>query len=123
MKYLLGGENEKVYLNSKMLNRHGIIAGATGTGKTITLKVISEMLNNDGINTFITDVKGDIMSLAENGEKNDKINERIEKLGLSDYQVDSFPVEIFDIYKKGIPLRASVTDIGPVLLSKMLDLN
>ncbi len=123
MKYLLGGENEKVYLNSKMLNRHGIIAGATGTGKTVTLKVISEMLNNDGINTFITDVKGDIMSLAENGERNDKIDERLAKLGIDDYQVDSFPVEIFDIYKKGVPLRASVTDIGPVLLSKMLGLN
>lgn len=107
----------------KTINRHGLIAGATGTGKTKTLQVFVEQLSHKGIPTLVMDIKGDLSGIAVEGEQNDKINERYAKTKLP-YQPQAFPVELMTISKeKGVKLRATVTEFGPVLLSKILSLN
>ena len=112
-----------VHLSLKMMNRHGLIAGATGTGKTKTLQTISEFLSDAGVPVMLMDIKGDLSGLAAAGEINDKIKERYELLEL-DYQPTGFPVELLSLSKeKGVRLRATVSEFGPILLSKILDLN
>ena len=107
----------------KTVNRHGLIAGATGTGKTKTLQVFVEQISHKGIPTLVMDIKGDLSGIAVEGEQNDKINERYAKTQLP-YQPQSFPVELMTISaEKGLKLRATVTEFGPVLLSKILGLN
>ena len=107
----------------KTVNRHGLIAGATGTGKTKTLQVFVEQLSHKGIPTLVMDIKGDLSGIAVEGEQNDKINERYAKTQLP-YQPQSFPVQLMTISaEKGLKLRATVTEFGPVLLSKILGLN
>lgn len=107
----------------KTINRHGLIAGATGTGKTKTLQVFVEQLSHKGIPTLVMDIKGDLSGIAVEGEQNEKINERYSKTKLP-YEPQSFPVELMTISnEKGLKLRATVTEFGPVLLSKILGLN
>ena len=107
----------------KTINRHGLIAGATGTGKTKTLQVFAEQLSHQGIPSLVLDIKGDFSGIAEAGTRNDIINERYEKTQLP-YEPQPFPVELMTISgEKGVKLRATVTEFGPVLLSKILDLN
>jgi len=107
----------------KTLNRHGLIAGATGTGKTKTLQVITEQLSSKSIPVLVMDVKGDFSGIAKPGIINPKIEERHNKIGLQ-YTVESFPVELLSLSEeKGIRLRATVSEFGPVLLSKILELN
>lgn len=122
-KYLLGGENNKVYLESSMLNRHTFIGGASGSGKTVSLKTVSELLAKDGIPSIIADVKGDIMSLCNPSVMNDEIKRRIELISIDDYESRAFDIEIWDVFKKGIALRTTVLEIGPVFLSTMLNLS
>ena len=106
----------------KTLNRHGLIAGATGTGKTKTLQVISENLSDKGIPVLLMDVKGDLSGLAQPSPGHPKIDERHEKIGLS-FEAKPFPVEILTISEQdGTRLRATVSEFGPVLLSRILDL-
>ncbi|SFI38681.1 helicase HerA-like domain-containing protein [Halpernia frigidisoli] len=107
----------------KTINRHGLIAGATGTGKTKTLQVFAEQLSHKGIPSLVLDVKGDFSGIAEAGTDNAIIKDRYSKTGLN-YQAQSFPVELMTISgEKGVKLRATVTEFGPLLLSKILDLN
>ena len=107
----------------KMFNRHGLIAGATGTGKTKTLQVIAEQLSQNGIPSLLMDVKGDLSGIAAKGESNPKIAERHAKLGLS-YSPSGNPVEFLSISaEKGVRIRATVSEFGPVLFSKILGLN
>lgn len=108
----------------KMLNRHGLIAGATGTGKTKSLQILAEQLSIKGIPTLLMDIKGDLSGLAEPGDSNSsKIHERYEKLKMQ-YSAKSFPVELLSISdEKGVRLRATITEFGPILLSKILNLN
>ncbi len=107
----------------KTINRHGLIAGATGTGKTKTLQVFAEQLSHHGIPSLVLDVKGDFSGIAEAGAKNAIIEERYGKTGLN-YEPQPFPVELMTISgEKGVKLRATVTEFGPLLLSKILDLN
>ena len=125
-KGMLAGEvitEVDVTVPLKTVNRHGLIAGATGTGKTKTLQVFVEQLSHKGIPTLVMDIKGDLSGIAVEGELNDKINERYSKTQLP-YQPQSFPVELMTISaEKGLKLRATVTEFGPVLLSKILGLN
>lgn len=117
----LSGVHVKVPL--KTLNRHGLIAGATGTGKTKTLQVIAEGLSSQSIPVLMMDIKGDLSGLAKAGASNPKIEERHNKIGIP-YEPQEFPVELFTISKeKGIRLRATVSEFGPILLSKILELN
>lgn len=112
-----------VTLPLKTINRHGLIAGATGTGKTKTVQVFVEQLSKAGVPTLVLDIKGDFSGIAEAGEENDMIRERYSKTQLS-YEPQSFPVELMSISgEKGVKLRATVTEFGPVLLSKILELN
>ena len=120
-----GGE-EKVYLYPKMANRHGMIAGATGTGKTITLKVLAESFSSCGVPVFLADVKGDLAAMCRPGEENEKVKERIESMRLKEYGFDfqSFPTTYWDVYgENGMPLRTTISEMGPLLLSRILDLN
>ena len=112
-----------ISLPLKTLNRHGLIAGATGTGKTKTLQVISEFLSDEGIPVLLMDIKGDLSGIAAPGSENGKITERYEKLNLK-YTPSAFPVELLSLTgNDGVRLRATVSEFGPVLLSKILGLN
>ncbi len=122
----LNGEiitDAKVNLALKMMNRHGLIAGATGTGKTRTLQLTAEQLSDAGVPVLMLDVKGDLSGLAEPGKTNDALIERGNAVGIP-FEPASFPVELFSLSGKlGAPMRVTVEDFGPVLLSRILDLN
>jgi len=106
------------------MNRHGLIAGATGTGKTKTLQVISEMLSDNSVPVLLLDIKGDLSGIAEKGTVNDKVQSRYAQLGMH-YEPQAYPVELLSLSEQepGVHLRATVTEFGPVLLSKILELN
>ena len=115
--------NLLVNIPLKTLNRHGLIAGATGTGKTKTLQIIAEQLSSKSIPVLVMDVKGDLSGIAQPGTTNPKIEERHKKIGLQ-YTSEGFPVEMLSLSdEKGVSLRATVSEFGPVLLSKILELN
>lgn len=123
-KILIGKAEEKIYIDPAMLNRHGLIAGATGTGKTVTLKVLAEALSDRGIPCFLADVKGDLASLAMEGEVNDKIQERLKILEVEDFEPSAYPVEFWDLFQEnGLPIRTSISEMGPLSLSRLLGLN
>jgi uncharacterized protein len=112
-----------VFLPLKTMNRHGLIAGATGTGKTKTLQVMSECLSDASVPVLLMDIKGDLSGIAAPGTSNDKIKERYQKLNL-EYKPAAYPVELLTLSnQKGVRLRATVSEFGPVLLSKILNLN
>ncbi len=123
---ILDGEcltGTQIKLPLKTMNRHGLIAGATGTGKTKTLQVISEGLSSKSIPVLQMDIKGDLSGIAKPGEMNPKIDERAKKIGIT-YTPNGFPVEFLTISdEKGVRLRATVSEFGPVLFSKILELN
>ena len=108
-----------------LMNRHGLVAGATGTGKTKTLQVLAEQLSDAGVPVFISDIKGDISGLAAPAELNEKLTGRAASIGFDDYAPKSFPVEFYTLDREGtgVRLRASVSSFGPILMSKVLDLN
>jgi DNA helicase HerA-like ATPase len=107
-----------------MANRHGLIAGATGTGKTVTLQALAEALSAIGVPVFMADVKGDLAGLAAPGGGNPKVAERLKMLGIPDRAPAAFPVAFWDVFgEQGHPVRATVSEMGPLLLSRILDLN
>ncbi len=113
----------KVNLPLRMMNRHGLVTGATGSGKTRTLQLLAEQLSAAGVSVFMPDMKGDISGMAKEGLINDKINERATALGIN-YSPSGYPVELYSLSGKlGAQMRATVTEFGPVLLSKVLELN
>ncbi|RXK17782.1 helicase HerA-like domain-containing protein [Macrococcus sp. DPC7161] len=118
-------KNDKdIVLNLQMANRHGLIAGATGTGKTITLKVMAEQFSKSGVPVFLADIKGDLASIAEAITVNEKVQERLTNLNITDYNPQTFPVRLWDIFgKDGTPVRATISEMGPLLLSRLLELN
>jgi len=122
----LNGEilkDAEVNIPLKMLNRHGLIAGATGSGKTRTLQMFAEQLSDAGITVFMTDIKGDLGGMAQPGITNPKLTERAESLGLK-FEPTEYPVEFYSLSgKKGAQMRATVLEFGPILLSKVLELN
>ena len=117
--------SEKIYLNPSMANRHGFIGGATGTGKSVTLKVLAESFSQLGVPTFFSDVKGDMAGIAVPGEDNEGMQKRLDRFDIrEEFEYRGFPVTIYDIYgEKGIPLRTTVSEMGPQLFSQVLDLN
>ena len=107
-----------------MANRHGLIAGATGTGKTVTLHTIAEKFSNLGVPVLLVDVKGDLAGLAQPGGDNPKVTERIAELKLEPFAYTSYPVTFWDVYGQlGHPVRATISDLGPLLISRLLGLN
>ena len=121
---LIGKGEEKVYLNPRFANRHGLIAGATGTGKTVSLQVLAEGFSRLGVPVFMADIKGDLTGISQAGSSHPKIDERIEKIGIEDYAFDQFPTVMWDLLgNQGHPIRATISDMGPLLLSRLLELN
>lgn len=116
---------EKVCIIPKMANRHGLIAGATGTGKTITLKVLAESFSDAGVPVFLADAKGDLAGMCKPGEDSENMQKRITKFGLQDiWSYHSYPTAFWDVYgEQGHPLRTTITEMGPLLLAKLMGLN
>jgi len=115
---------EDIFLYPKMANRHGLIAGATGTGKTVTLRVLAEQFSNLGVPVFMADVKGDLSGLAKPGGDNPRIADRVRDLKLEGFAYEGYPVVFWDVFgEKGHPVRTTVTEMGPLLLSRILNLN
>ncbi|MDR2187992.1 MAG: DUF853 domain-containing protein [Azonexus sp.] len=107
-----------------MANRHGLITGATGTGKTVTLQSMAERLSSIGVPVFMADVKGDLSGMAAVGQPSEKLLKRIAELGLSNFQPYANPVAFWDVFgQSGIPVRATISDMGPLLLARLLNLN
>ena len=108
----------------RMANRHGLIAGATGTGKTVTLKVLAEHFSAAGVPVFLADVKGDLSGLCDPGGDHPKIAQRAKELHLENFAYSGFPVTFWDLFGiKGHPVRATISDVGPLLMGRLLDLN
>ncbi len=121
---LIGLGERKIYLKPRYANRHGLIAGATGTGKTITLQCLAEGFSELGVPVFMADVKGDLAGLSQAGTPQPKIAERVEKIGIDGFAHRANPVVFWDLFgRQGHPIRATVSDMGPLLLARLLDLN
>src|SRR6186713_360362 len=121
--FLLAQGTAPLHFIPKMANRHGLIAGATGTGKTVTLRVLAEQFSALGVPVFMADVKGDLSGLAKAGGASPKVAERLEKLKLRP-EFAACPVEFWDLYGKGgQPVRATISHMGPLLLARMLGIN
>ena len=122
---ILIGKNQKKELAILLdkANRHGLITGASGSGKTITLKVMAESFSSAGVPVFLADVKGDIAGTCMPGENSEKIKERLANLAIDDFKFKGFPIHFWDVFgKKGHPIRTTVKDLGPEILSRMLGL-
>lgn len=116
--------DQPIWLLPKMANRHGLIAGATGTGKTVTLQTLAESFSARGIPVFMADVKGDLAGISQPGGNNEKVLQRVKELGIRDYKGEASPVVFWDVFgESGHPVRATVSEMGPLLLGRLLDLN
>lgn len=123
-KIWIGKSDKRIYLEPKMANRHGLVAGATGTGKTITLKVLAESFSEMGVPVFLADIKGDLASLASPGVDNENMQERIKRFGIENFTYKSFPVQFWDVFgERGLPVKTTISEMGPLLLSRILNLN
>jgi DNA helicase HerA-like ATPase len=121
---LLGKGEQPVYLHTKYGNRHGLVAGATGTGKTVSLMVLAEGFSRQGVPVFLADVKGDVAGLAMPGSGSEKMLERARTIGVEGYAAEANPVVLWDLYgTSGHPVRTTVSEIGPTLLARILDLS
>jgi DNA helicase HerA-like ATPase len=108
----------------RMANRHGLIAGATGTGKTVTLRVIAESFSRIGVPVFMADVKGDLSGLARPGQENPKISERLKTLGVEGFKYNGYPTVFWDLFgQQGHPIRTTISEMGPLLMARLLNLN
>ena len=121
---LVAQSDQPIYLLPKMANRHGLIAGATGTGKTVTLQTLAENFSARGVPVFMADVKGDLAGLSQVGGNNPKIVQRAKDLGIEDFKGEASPVAFWDVFgENGHPVRATVSEMGPLLLGRLLSLN
>ncbi len=122
--FLLAKGATELFFTPRMGNRHGLIAGATGTGKTVTLQTLAENFSALGVPVFLADIKGDLSGIAKAGSATPKIAERLKALGISDHAFTGYPVTFWDIFgKSGHPIRATISEMGPLLLARVLNLN
>ncbi len=121
---LIAKAKEEISILPRMANRHGLIAGATGTGKTVTLRVMAEQFSRIGVPVFMADVKGDLSSIAKPGGDKPDFAERAKRLGIADFAFEGFPTEFWDVFgQQGSPVRSTISEMGPLLLSRVLNLN
>lgn len=124
-KVLVGktADNEEIFLYPSMANRHGLIAGATGSGKTVSLKVLAEGFSSLGVSVFLSDVKGDLSGMMKAGTVTESVKNRIEAFGIPEPAFTDFPVTFWDVFgQTGIPLRTTISEMGPMLLARIMDL-
>jgi DNA helicase HerA-like ATPase len=122
-KVFVGKSDKPEYLTLRLANRHGLVSGATGTGKTVTLQILAEGLSRAGVSVFAADIKGDLSGISEPGEAKDAFVKRAKDVGFS-YEPDRFPVIFWDLFgEQGHPVRATISEMGPLLLSRLMDLN
>ena len=122
-KIFIGKGEQTAWLSLALANRHGLVTGATGTGKTVSLQVMAEGFARAGVPVFAADIKGDLSGISEVGEAKDFILKRAGEMGLK-FQPDQFSTVFWDVFgEQGHPVRATVTEMGPLLLARMLDLN
>ena len=124
--YLIAHNHDKqpIFLHSQLANRHGLIAGATGTGKTVTLRKLAEAFSQDGVPVFMADVKGDLSGICRAGKNEGKVAERMAQYDLPDDYLQAFPVRFWDVYgETGIPVRVSISAMGAMLLARLMNLN
>ena len=122
-KIWLAQSDKNLFLLPSMANRHGLIAGATGTGKTITMKVMAESFSDMGVPVFLADVKGDLSGMCQPGLETEDMKRRIERFGIEDFRYQSYPTRFWDIFgERGVPVRVTVSEMGPMLLSRLLGL-
>ncbi len=123
-KLQIAKATDPVYLYPQLANRHGLISGATGTGKTVTLKTIAQSMSDAGIPTFLADIKGDVSGVAVAGEATEKLVIRLAGLGITDYDFHGCPTRFWDVYgEAGLPVRTTITEMGPILLARLLGLS
>ncbi len=123
-KIWVGGTTNKCFIEPSKANRHGLIAGATGTGKSVTLKVLAESFSDMGVPVFLADVKGDMSGICCPGVSNDNMTSRIAKFGIENFEYKAYPTAFYDVFGQlGIPLRTTVSELGPILLGRMLGLS
>ena len=123
-KIFLGTSTRPEYLALKFGNRHGLVTGATGTGKTVTLQSIAEGFSAAGVPVFAADIKGDLSGIAAMGKMLDWQTKRAAEIGFTDYAASKFPTIFWDLFgKQGHPIRTTISEMGPLLLSRILDLN
>jgi len=123
-KVWLATGDKPIYLEPSMANRHGLIAGATGTGKTVTLKVLAESFSDMGVPVFLADIKGDLSGMLNMGVETKHIRRSIDNMNIQNFQHTAYPVRFWDVYgKQGHPVRTTITEMGPDLLSRLLGLN
>ena len=123
-KIWLATGDTPIYLEPAMANRHGLIAGATGTGKTVTLKVLAESFSDMGVPVFLADIKGDLSGMCLPGQENKHIRRSIDTMGFTGFDYTAYPVRFFDVYgTQGHPVRTTISEMGPELLSRLLGLN
>lgn len=116
--------DKEIELLPSMANRHGLVSGATGTGKTVTLQVLAEGFSRIGVPVFVADVKGDLSGMAAPGRMTEKLEARLDMLGLAEFAFDACPVAFWDVFgEQGHPVRATVSDLGPMLMARLLGLN
>jgi uncharacterized protein len=121
---LVAQSKEQIFLLPKMANRHGLIAGATGTGKTVTLQTLAENFSARGVPVFMADVKGDLAGLSQAGGNNQKVLDRAKELKIDDFKGEAYPVVFWDVFgEQGHPVRATISEMGPLLLARLLELN
>ena len=122
--YVAHGPQGPISICGKMANRHGLIAGATGTGKTVTLQVLAESFSQAGVPCFMADMKGDLSGISQTGAMSGFIEKRCAEFGITSPEFGSCPVRFFDVYgEQGHPMRTTVSNMGPQLLSRLLQLN
>jgi hypothetical protein len=120
----IGRGTGAVYLNPRLANRHGLIAGATGTGKTVSLQILAEAFSRRGVPVFMADVKGDLSGISQPGKEHPGLRQRAEQIGLDAYEFEAYPVVYWDLFgSQGHHVRATVSEVGPLLLARMLGLN
>ncbi len=123
-KIWVGGTSTKCFIEPSKANRHGLIAGATGTGKSVTLKVLAESFSDMGVPVFLADVKGDMSGICAAGVTSDSMEERIAKFGIENFEYKAYPTTFYDVFgQMGIPMRTTISELGPILLGRMLGLS
>jgi len=123
-KLLIAKSEIELFLNPRMANRHGLITGATGTGKTVSLQVLAEAFSSIGVPVFVSDIKGDFSGVSKSGEGNQRVADRVAKMQLAGFTNTTFPVTFWDLFgEQGHPLRTTVSELGPLLLGRIMNLN